>query len=227
MTLNSILKNFLLTVVALLIAMLGTTVMHAITSGLSDPFPGEELSNAAFNAAAPHVEAYIGNHPEYLELSADNFEELFGSDFNIDSAGINRDSVLQHSLVANWKTSAPWLEKNSFGKLPVNVIEHDVIEAKRPVVKGFMDSNPLAVYTVMLAHGMGLFLALLFIGRFITERGFVPALLMTVLWLYADWVNDTKDVPMDMIWVYLDLFVTAAMGFLALHLSGMLKRLRS
>lgn len=96
-------------------------------------------------------------------------------------------------------------------------------------VADYMSANPTAVWWAISAHALGAALAVYMTTRFTKvpvwaesprRKSFVPALVVTALYLLADYINDTVTVPMDMNWVAIDMALTLVCCAFAFRLGG-------
>ena len=100
---------------------------------------------------------------------------------------------------------------------------------KIDVMNAFMEANPYAVYTAIIAHGMGAFAGVFFATRTINayDRKYdidrptwIGPLLVAGMWMYMDIEQDLNLAPIGSTWMTVDVLTTAALSFLAYFLAG-------
>lgn len=114
----------------------------------------------------------------------------------------------------------------------IETLDFDAMMAaddKTAFVANYMSDNPMAVWWAIAAHALGAGLAVYMTTRFTKvpswvesarKKSFVPALVVTLLYLMADYINDTMTVPMDMSWVSTDMALTVVFCAFAFRLGG-------
>jgi len=100
---------------------------------------------------------------------------------------------------------------------------------KIDVMNAFMEANPYAVYTAIIAHGMGAFAGVFFATRTINayDRKYnidrptwIGPLLVAGMWMYMDIEQDLNLAPVGSTWMTVGVLTTAALSFLAYFLAG-------
>ncbi|MDP4877060.1 MAG: hypothetical protein NWR13_02285, partial [Schleiferiaceae bacterium] len=97
----------------------------------------------------------------------------------------------------------------------------------------YMAANPFAVYSMLIAHGMGAALAVFFYTKTITlpswttqtrRKPFTGSIVLLALWLWGDVQNDLYDVPVGVLWTTIDVLATTALSGLAFAIAGGLRK---
>ena len=106
---------------------------------------------------------------------------------------------------------------------------------KVAVMDAYMKANPFAVYSALIAHGLGAFAGVYFLTRLniaydrknnIVRPQWIGPLIVAGFWMYADIQNDLRDAPIGA-WTILDVVVTAVLSFLAYLLAGGARKART
>lgn len=101
------------------------------------------------------------------------------------------------------------------------------------VMESYMAANPFAIYSMLIAHGMGAALAVFFYTKTITvpswstqtrRKPFTGSIVLLALWLWGDVQNDIYDVPVGVLWTAIDVFTTTALSALAFAIAGGLRK---
>jgi hypothetical protein len=101
------------------------------------------------------------------------------------------------------------------------------------IMESYMASNPFAIYSMLIAHGMGAALAVFFYTKVIKipswstqtrRKPFIGAIVLLALWLWGDVQNDFYDVPVGALWTVVDVFTTTALSALAFAIAGGLRK---
>ena len=101
------------------------------------------------------------------------------------------------------------------------------------IMSRYMTANPFAVYSMLIAHGMGAALAVFFYTKTITlpswttqtrRKPFTGSIVLLALWLWGDVQNDLYDVPVGVLWTTIDVVVTVALTALAFVIAGGLRK---
>jgi hypothetical protein len=101
------------------------------------------------------------------------------------------------------------------------------------IMSRYMAANPFAVYSMLIAHGMGAALAVFFYTKTITlpswttqtrRKPFTGSIVLLALWLWGDVQNDLYDVPVGVLWTTIDVVVTVALTALAFVIAGGLRK---
>jgi hypothetical protein len=101
------------------------------------------------------------------------------------------------------------------------------------IMESYMASNPFAIYSMLIAHGMGAALAVFFYTKVIKipswstqtrRKPFIGAIVLLALWLWGDVQNDFYDVPVGALWTVVDVFTTTALCALAFAIAGGLRK---
>ena len=107
---------------------------------------------------------------------------------------------------------------------------------KVAVMDAYMKANPFAVYSALIAHGMGAFAGVYFLTRSnltydrknnIVRPQWIGPLIVAGFWMYMDIQNDLRDAPIGPAWTALDVVVTAVLSFLAYLLAGGARKART
>jgi len=100
---------------------------------------------------------------------------------------------------------------------------------KVAIMDEYMKANPFAVYSALIAHGMGAAIGVYFVTRSnisydrkngIVRPQWIGPLIVAGFWMYADIQNDLRDAPIGPAWTALDVVITAALSFVAYILAG-------
>jgi hypothetical protein len=100
-------------------------------------------------------------------------------------------------------------------------------------MENYMATNPFAVYSMLIAHGMGAALAVFFYTKVIKipswsmqtrRKPFTGSIVLLALWLWGDVRNDLFDVPVGVLWTAIDVFITTALSALAFIIAGGLRK---
>ena len=101
------------------------------------------------------------------------------------------------------------------------------------IMSRYMAANPFAVYSMLIAHGMGAALAVFFYTKTITlpswttqtrRKPFTGSIVLLALWLWGDVQNDLYDVPVGVLCTTIDVVVTVALTALAFVIAGGLRK---
>ena len=101
------------------------------------------------------------------------------------------------------------------------------------IMSAYMTANPFAVYSMLIAHGMGAALAVFFYTKTITvpswstqtrRKPFTGSIVLLALWLWGDVQNDMYDVPVGVLWTAIDVMTTTALAALAFAIAGGLRK---
>jgi len=101
------------------------------------------------------------------------------------------------------------------------------------IMSAYMTANPFAVYSMLIAHGMGAALAVFFYTKTISvpswstqtrRKPFTGSIVLLALWLWGDVQNDMYDVPVGVLWTTIDLIATTALAALAFAIAGGLRK---
>ena len=101
------------------------------------------------------------------------------------------------------------------------------------IMESYMAANPFAIYSMLIAHGMGAALAVFFYTKVIKvpswstqtrRKPFIGAIVLLALWLWGDVQNDFYDVPVGVLWTAVDVFTTTALAALAFAIAGGLRK---
>ncbi len=101
------------------------------------------------------------------------------------------------------------------------------------IMTNYMVANPFAIYSMLIAHGMGAALAVFFYTKTITvpswstqtrRKPFTGSIVLLALWLWGDVQNDIYDVPVGVLWTAIDVFTTTALSALAFAIAGGLRK---
>jgi hypothetical protein len=100
---------------------------------------------------------------------------------------------------------------------------------KVAVMDAYMEANPFAVYSALIAHGMGAFAGVFFVTRSnrtydlkngVARPQWIAPLIVAGFWMYADVQNDLFDAPIGPAWTAMDVAVTAILSFIGYLLAG-------
>ena len=106
---------------------------------------------------------------------------------------------------------------------------------KVAIMDAYMKVNPFAVYSALIAHGMGAFAGVYFVTRSnlaydrknnIVRPQWIGPLIVAGFWMFMDIQNDLRDAPIGPAWTALDVVVTAVLSFLAYLLAGGTRKAR-
>jgi len=101
------------------------------------------------------------------------------------------------------------------------------------IMENYMAANPFAIYSMLIAHGMGAALAVFFYTKVIKipswstqtrRKPFTGSIVILALWLWGDVQNDLYDVPVGVLWTTIDVVVTVALTALAFVIAGGLRK---
>ncbi|MBL6658586.1 MAG: hypothetical protein ISP75_00460 [Cryomorphaceae bacterium] len=101
------------------------------------------------------------------------------------------------------------------------------------IMSRYMAANPFAVYSMLIAHGMGAALAVFFYTKTITlpswttqtrRKPFTGSIVLLALCLWGDGQNDLYDVPVGVLWTTIDVLATTALSGLAFAIAGGLRK---
>jgi len=117
--------------------------------------------------------------------------------------------------------------------LPMADLQAADWSARSEIMTTYMAANPFAVYSMLIAHGMGAALAVFFYTKTITlpswttqtrRKPFTGSIVLLALWLWGDVQNDFYDVPVGVLWTVVDVFTTTALSALAFAIAGGLRK---
>ena len=101
------------------------------------------------------------------------------------------------------------------------------------IISAYMTANPFAIYSMLMAHGIGAALAVFFYTKTIIvpswstqtrRKPFIGSVVLLALWLWGNVQNDMFDVPVGVLWTTIDVFTTTALSALAFAFAGGLRK---
>lgn len=102
---------------------------------------------------------------------------------------------------------------------PEKALMEAAAEDKAAVMQQYMTLEPMAIYSALLAHGLGGFVGVFFVlvanrtwdeKRGILRPQWISPLIVGLFWIYADISNDINDAPIGLGWTAVDVLVTLA-----------------
>ncbi len=117
--------------------------------------------------------------------------------------------------------------------LPMADLQAADWSGRSDIMSAYMTANPFAIYSMLIAHGMGAALAVFFYTKTITvpswseqtrRKPFTGSIVLLALWLWGDVQNDLYDVPVGVLWTAIDVFTTTVLSALAFAIAGGLRK---
>lgn len=150
--------------------------------------------------------------------------------FALRSIGLTVVGVMIAVLVTS---GLHWFFQLFMETLPMEDLQAADWSGRSNIMERYMADNPAAIYTMLIAHGLGAALAIYFSTRTakvpswsttIRIKPFTGALIILALWIWGDIQKDMFDVPVGIFWITIDVIVTVALSGIAFVVAGGLKK---